>query len=199
MPVEKTVEIDEAELLRLRRTSDTVSRMIKDPSAKRQLLQALKTVNPDDPSVKELDRPDPVEARFEALQTELAAEKKARLEAEATREQNAKLDKIRAEQEAGFGELRKANWTQDGIEKVRAVMQEKGILDVAIAAKWIESQMPPQNPIAPTGSSWNFAEMPPEGSNDDFKRLMDSKGEDDSLLRKMAGEALVEVRGAGRR
>ena len=99
----------------------------------------------------------------------------------------------------GIARLRQDKWTDAGITAVEKLMEEKGILDVAIAAKWIESQMPPQNPLAPAGNSWNFAEMPPEGSNDDFKRLMDSKGEDDSVLRKMSGEALTEVRGGGRR
>lgn len=198
MPDPKMLEIDEAELLRLRRTNETVNAMIKDPSAKRKLLAALKDVRPDDPSVKELERPDPTEARFDALTKELADEKKARIEAEADREKNSKLDKIRAEQDAGFAQLRADNWTQDGIDKVRKVMEEKGILDVPIAAKWMESQMPPQNPVTPSGSNWNFMEAPAQ-DDADFKRLMDSKGEDEGLLRKLAGEAIAEVRGTGRR
>ena len=76
---DKIVEIDEAELLRLRRTGETVSAMIKSPTAKRKLLEALKDVRPDDPSVKELERPDPVEARFDEL-TKANADLKKQIE-----------------------------------------------------------------------------------------------------------------------
>lgn len=193
----KTVEIDEAELLKLQRTNSTLSDMFKAPKAKRKLLEALKEVRPDDPAVKELETPDPNEARFAELEkqnkdlaTQIAADKEQR-------EKNEKLAAIQAEQERGFAVLRAAKWTDDGIAKVKKVMEDKGILDVAIAANWIESQMPKQAPIQQNGSGWNFMEMPTD-QNDDYKQLIESKGENDSLLRKMAGEAINEVRGTAR-
>ena len=193
---EKFVEIDEAELLRLRRTGETVSAMIKSPTAKRKLLEALKDVHPDDPAVKELEKPDPTEDRFTRLEQELAAERKARADAEAERDKNTKLDSIKREQDAGFAELRRGKWTDDGIAKVKAVMEEKGILDVAIAAKWIESQMPPAEPVTPGGyGAWNFSDAMAGESDVDLKKLIESKGENEGLLRKMAGEAIAEVRG----
>lgn len=192
------VEIDESELLRLRRLGDTVGAMTRSPSAKRKLLEALKDVRPDDPSVKELEKPDPTEDRFVRLERELAEERTARATAEAEREKNTKIDAIRREQDAGFADLRRAKWTDDGIAKVRAVMEEKGILDVAIAAKWIESQMPPpSDPIMPGGhGGWNFADALAGETDADLKRLIESKGENEGLLRKMAGEAINEVRGS---
>jgi hypothetical protein len=198
------VEIDEAELLRLRRTGEVISSMYKSPSAKRKLLEALKDVRPDDPAVKELETPDPSEARFIKLEQELAAERKARADSDAEREKNSKLDAISREQNAGFDQLRREKWTDDGIAKVKAVMEEKGILDVAIAAKWVESQMPPPADIAMPGGhggAWNFADALATESDADLKRLIETKGENEGLLRKMAGEAIAEVRGVtgGRR
>lgn len=193
------VEIDEADLLRLRRNSDTVNSMLKSPSAKRKLLQALKEVKPDDPAVKELEQPDPTEVRFDALEKRNAELAKQIEDDKTTRERDGKLSVIKAEQDAGFALLRQDKWTDEGIEKVRKVMEEKGILDVAIAAKWIESQMPPQNPVVPGGgSSWNFMDMPTDGDAD-LKKLVESKGENEQLLRKMAHEAISEVRGSPRR
>jgi len=195
------VEIDEHELLRLRRTGETVSAMIKSPSAKRKLLEALKDVHPEDPAVKELEKPDPTEDRFAKLERELAEERKLRTDSESARERDSKLDAIRREQDAGFDELKRHHWTPDGIAKVKAVMEEKGILDVAIAAKWIESQMPPpSDPVTPSGTgAWGFTDALAAESDGDLKRLIESKGENEGLLRKMAGEAIMEVRGTSAR
>ncbi len=194
MPVErKIVEIDEAELLRLQRTGSTVADMFKSPGAKRKLLEALKEVRPDDPAVKELEKADPTEARFADLEKK-NSDLQARIDADKSeREKQDKLAVIQAEQSRGFAQLRTDKWTDEGIAKVKEVMEQKGILDVAIAAKWIESQMPKQAPIQQSGSGWNFME-PPVDQNDDYKKLIESKGENDSLLRKLAGEAINEVR-----
>ena len=109
-----SVEIDEAELLRLRRIGDTVGAMSRSPSAKRKLLEALKDVNPEDPAVKELDKPDPTEDRFSKLERELADERAARAADKLETEKNSKLDKIRSEQDAGFAALRRDKWTEIG-------------------------------------------------------------------------------------
>lgn len=193
----QVVEVDETELLRLRRLGETVGQMTKSPTAKRKLLEALKDVRPDDPSVKELDRPDPVEQRFDELAKANADLRKQIEDDKAEREKNAKLDTIKRQQDEGFARLRQARWTDDGIAKVKAVMEEQGILNVDIAAKWIESQMPPPaDVVTPGGSgSWNFADSLATETDADLKRLIDSKGENEGLLRKMAGEAIAEVRG----
>ncbi len=190
-------EVDETELLRLRRLGETVGAMTKSPSAKRKLLEALKDVRPDDPSVKELERPDPVEERFDALTKSNAELRKQIEDDKAQREQDAKYGEIKRQQDEGFARLRQARWTDDGIAKVKAVMEEQGILNVEIAAKWIESQMPPPaDPVTPGGyGGWNFADALATETDADLKKLIDSKGENEGLLRKMAGEAINEVRG----
>lgn len=191
------VEVDEQELLRLRRLGETVTSMTKSPSAKRKLLEALKDVHPEDPAVKELERPDPTEDRFTKLEQQLAEERAARAADKLETEKNTRLDAVRREQDAAFALLRRDRWTDDGIAKVKAVMDEKGILDVAIAAKWIESQMPPAEPVTPTGAygGWDFANALANESDADLKKLIETKGENEGLLRKMAGEAIMEVRG----
>lgn len=189
-------EVDETELLRLRRLGETVGAMTKSPSAKRKLLEALKDIRPDDPSVKELERPDPVEQRFDELAKANAELRKQVEDDKSERERSAKLDDIKRQQDDGFAKLRQARWTDDGIAKVKAVMEEQGILNVEIAAKWIESQLPPPSePVMPGGhGAWNFQDSLTDGDVD-LKKLIESKGENEGLLRKMAGEAILEVRG----
>lgn len=191
------VEIDEAELLRLRRTGEVIASMYKSPSAKRKLLEALKDVQPNDPAVKELEQPDPVMDRFAKLEKELADERKARADSDAEREKNSKLDTIRREQDEAFAELRRQKWTDAGIAKVKETMEEKGVLDVMLVARALERDLLPQPEIAMPGGSggWNFADALATESDADLKRLIDTKGENEGLLRKMAGEAIAEVRG----
>lgn len=199
MPEPKIVEVDEAELLSLRRVQKTVGSMLNSPSAKKKLASALKEIAPDDPLSKEADKVDPTEQRFAELEKRNQDLEQKLKDDTDKRERDIKLDGIRREQEAGFDRLRQAKWTQDGIDKVKKLMEEKGILDVEIAAQYIESKMPPQNPITPHGTGgWNFLEQPKD-TDADLKSLIESKGENTSLLMKMAGDAINEVRGTSRR
>jgi len=194
------IEIDEAELLRLKRVETMVGTALKNPVARKQLARAVKEISPDDPLAKEVDKVDPIEQRILDAEKANADLRKELADDKASREHDAKIAGLRADQERGFDELRRQKWTSDGIEKVKKVMEEKGILDVAIAATWVESQMPPQNPLTPGGSgTWGFMDAPPEGGGDDIKKLIESKGEDNAVLHKLAQEALAEVRGTSRR
>lgn len=195
-------EIDEAELLRLRRIEGTVGAIVKNPVAKKALAKALKEVNPDDPLAKEADRVDPMEARFTALEEQNAALKKQVEDGETTRQKDARLAQLKDDQDRGFQSLKISNWTDEGIKKVREVMEEKGILDVAVAAAWVEKQMPPsQNPVMPGSSgSWGFFDAPPGDGADKFvEQLLATKGESVPLVHNRAMEAIAELRGPSRR
>lgn len=194
------VEVDEAELLRLRKNEAALGAILKNPAARKKLAGAVKDVLPEDPLAKEADKLDPVEQRFDELSkqnrelTELIAADKAQ------RERDSKMAALQSEHERGFAELRSQKWTADGIAAVKKVMEEKGILDVAIAAKWVESQMPPQNPVTPGGTgSWGFMDIPSGDGDADIKKLIETKGENAGLLHKMAHDAIAEVRGTPRR
>ncbi len=191
------VEVDEAEWLRARRLTDTVNAMTKSSRARVKLAEALEDVRPEDPSIKELKRPDPADQRMDELAKSNAELRKQIEDDKAQREQDAKYGEIKRQQDEGFARLRQARWTDDGIAKVKAVMEEQGILNVEIAAKWIESQMPPPaDPVTPGGhGGWNFADALATETDADLKKLIESKGDNEGLLRKMAGEAINEVRG----
>lgn len=196
----KIVEVDEAELLRLRRNQETLGAMLKHPTARKRLAAAVKEILPDDTLAKEADAVDPVQARFDELAKQNADLAKQIVDDKAERERDGKLGELRANQDRGFETLRQAKWTQDGIDKVKKVMEEKGILDVEIAAKWVESQMPPQNPVTPGGTGgFGFFDSPAAESDDFVKKLIESKGENEALISRQAHDAIADIRGVSRR
>ena len=78
-------------------------------------------------------------------------------------------------------------------------MEERGILDIEVAAAFYEKQNPPQVPATPRGmGGWNFVEQVND-SEADLKKLLDTRGNNEVLADKMAREALNEFRGATRR
>jgi hypothetical protein len=195
----KTVEVDEVDLQRSVKAREFVETIWNNPKARRKLLEAQKEVKPDDPMVKELDRPDPIEDRFAALTKQNDELRKEIADDKAKREQDDKLSQLKRQRADGIAQLRRDRWTDEGIKGVEAIMEEKGILDPLDAAAIFEKAHPPQDPILPGGSgSWNFLEPAPAES-DDLKKLIETKGENNFLLDKMAREALMEVRGPTQR
>ena len=194
------VEVDEAELLRLRNLQTVFGKALQNPAARKYVAKAVKEVSPNDPIAKEADTLDPIETKFKAIEDDNAALRKEIADGNAKREQDSKLAALTADREKGLQSLRDQKWTEDGIKKVLEVMEQKGILDVAIAAKWVESQMPPPNPINQSVGvgAWGFTETPADGQ-DDIKKLIETRGANEGIVSKMAGEAIAEVRGTSRR
>ena len=191
----RIVEVDEEQLQRSTKAREFVESIWNNPKARRKLLEAQREVKPEDPMVKELDKPDPLDDRFAKLEKDLAEERKLRAEAEAKREQDDKIKSLKRIQDDGIAELKRAGWMPAGIEGVTKIMEEKGILDPLDAAAIWEKYNPPQHPITPSSTgSWNFLE-PTADESADLKKLVETKGENDRLVDKMAFEALKEIRG----
>jgi len=194
------VEIDEAELARLRSVETRVGALLKNPGARKKLAAAVKDVNPKDPLAAEADVVDPIDKKFADLEAQLAAERKAREDAEAERDKKATLAQLHDQRSRGIAALRAEKWTDAGIAAVEKLMEEKGILDPLDAAAIYERNHPPPTPIAPTSGSggWNFM-APPAEEQGDLKSLIETKGESIPLVDKMAWDAIQEVRGASPR
>ena len=194
------VEIDEVELLRLRKQDQTVQHIWGNPKARRKIQEAVKEADPN-MRIPELEIEEAAKAPVLALEKTVADLQKQIADDKAEREKNDKLNALNTSVEGGFGKLRKAGWTDDGLVEVKKLMEERGIIDPEIAAAYYEKQHPPQVPATPSGvGAWNFT-----GAADDTdaysKALMASKNaaENDSLVMREAGKALQEIRGAGRR
>lgn len=195
MPV---TEIDEVELMNLRRLQGTAAKILSNPKAKKLLEQAHKLVDPNaiTPSLdQEREIQEPVSKALE----EVAALKKQLEDEKAERAKTEKLTAIQSKIDQGKMQLRKEGWTDEGIAGVEKLMDEKGLLDPLDAAAIFEKLHPPQQPVNPSGSgAWNFLDGVQDGEAD-LKKLIETKGESSPLLDKMSREALAEVRGQSRR
>ena len=194
----KMVEVDEEQLLRDQQLRETVGRIAKHPKASLMVQEALKLVDPNAATpgldaMREIQAPIvELQKKFDDFVTETKKEKEDRLAAE-------KQARLAADWEAGRKALRADKWTDDGIKKLEEFMEQKGILDHDIARAAFEKMHPPPAPVTPGGSgSWNFMEAPAEGDVD-LKKLIESRGENDTVLNKMVNDALAEVRGTARR
>ena len=195
------VEFDEVELQRLQKQDRTVHALMSNPQAKKKIFEAYKVVEPN-ARIPELEMEEAAKApvmqlekTVKELQDQIAADK-------AEREKQLKLDSLNGSMERGFAKLRRDGWLDDGIENVRKLMDEKGILDPEDAAAIYLAKHPPQAPATPSGTgSWNFMEPPADDGDSYTKALMSSKSaaDNEQLAMNEARKALNEFRGAQRR
>lgn len=190
-------EIDEVELIRLRKQDQTVQTLWGNPKARRKIQEAIKDADPN-ARFPELELEEAARAPVQALETRFSELEKKIGDDAAEREKNAKLTALTNQVEAGKAKLRKDGWTDDGIAAVEKVMEERGIVDVEIAAAYYEKLHPPQAPITPRTGGWDFAQ--PDQSNEYEKALTANKNaaENDHLVMSEAMKVLNDIRGARR-
>jgi hypothetical protein len=194
----KMVEIDEEQLLRDKNLRAQVERIMGNPDARLLVEQAAKIVDPN-AKTPTLDQKKIVEEPVSKLEAKMDAFITAQNKANEEREAQRKRDELQNQVASGLGRLRANGWTDDGVKGVEKLMEEKGILDVDIAAAYFEKQHPPQAPIKSGGTgAWNFLDQAPEGDAD-LKKLVENRGQSEGLIDKMAMDALAEIRGQSRR
>ena len=191
-------ELTEVEIQRLQTQDRTLHSLMGNPKAKKKILEAYKAANPE-ASIPELELEEAAKAPVMALEKDIAELKKQLADEKAENEKNTKLAQLSGSIEAGITKLRQAGWLDENITELRKTMEERGILDVDIAAAYYEKQHPPQEVATPRGSGgWNFIENVQDGEKD-LQKLLETKGSSEVLADKMARDALNEFRGAQRR
>ena len=192
------VEIDEAELRRYHMLGKTVQTILANPKAKRLVQQAHKLVDPN-AVTPELDQEQVIQEPISNVEKKLDAFIEETKKEREEREKNERIAALKNKHTDGIAALRRQGWTDDGIAGVEKLMEEKGLLDPLDAAAIYEKAHPPQMPATPSGSTaWNFA----EGIGDDqadIKKLLETKGQNDLVVEKMANSVLNEVRAQSRR
>lgn len=193
------VEVDEEEFRKSETLRNTVAAWMKNPKSRRKLLEANRAFDPK-ANIPELDEPDPLDSKLEPVLSELAALKKARADEENERKTEKSLRELNTQIERGFDKLRREEGLMaSGETSVRQIMEEKGITDPEIAWAYHQKLHPPQNLVSSSGTgAWNFLE-PPSEDQADLKKLIETRGENSGLLDKMTREALMDIRGQGRR
>lgn len=198
------IEVDEAEYNRMVALQGVASKIVGNPAARKMLEQAHKLVDPNAPTPmidQEAAQLAPIKETETRLSAEIAALKKEREDEK--REQT--LASIGRRQDEGFARLRKQHgFLDEGIEKIKKIMEDKGLLDVDDAHAIFMRDNPPQMPVNPgagiTGERWNFAETNAD-SDKDIAALISGKGDGstaDAAAMRMANQALQELRGSRR-
>lgn len=187
------VEVDETEFVNQQQLAVLYQKMMQNPKARQLLTESAKIVNPN-AVTPELDAKNEVlgalaEERAERikLQEQIAADR-------AARDEEKQLQTFQRSWEDKRGSLRKLGYTDDGIEKIEQLAQERGIVDLEAAAALFDRMNPPQQVTASSGFAPFDTFNPSDRDNENFKALMEAKGDDPMTENKMIREALDDYR-----
>lgn len=181
-------EISDNELTTLRNAMSLLQGMNNDPKSRAHLEKAIKVVKPEvvteEEQAERMAKPfvEKFESATKTLEERIAA-LDARDAAAAERDQERALDD-------SFSRLRKAGYTDDGLEKIKKLMVDRSIPDPEAAAALFDKQNPAPPADAPgfTPDHWNF-------QTDESKR--DIKGlfaDPEKWADKEAANVLNEIR-----
>jgi len=139
--------------------------------------------------------------QIEALQEEIKTLRKEREDDKAEREKNEKLASIQRTIDEGNAQLVREGWQPEGIKLLTEWREKKGIIDPLDAAPAFERQHGPQvTPATPSShiGGWDFT-APATQDEDYTKKLLETRGESESLVMQQATKSLNEFRGNNRR
>lgn len=192
----KMVELDEAEYNNLIALRGVASKIVGNPTARRLLEQAQKTVDPN-AATPMLDQDKLQNEPLNALKVEMQAKIDALEKERADEKRETTLAAIAERQTADFAKLRKQGYTDEGIAALQKLMEEEGITKVNNAVAIFERNNPPAQPTTPsggmTGSAWGFADVNAD-SDKLIQELIGSKGNNESTVDRMAAQALQDFR-----
>jgi len=190
------ITVDETEFLNNKKLSELVGKMLKNPDSRRRVLEAQKIIEPNT-VIPEIDSAKPVYDAVTALGDKFDAVVNELREERTREKEDARLAKLQNQWKAGQEFLRDHGYNDAGIKKVEELMEARGIASHSDAAKIFEFDNPPPPPTTPAGSgSFNLFDVQDKG--DDFKELLATRGNSESVLRKMTDAAIAEVRGQRR-
>jgi len=133
-----------------------------------------------------------VDQRFNEFRSGFDELKGVILEGEKKREAAETQAKLLEDWNKGKAKLRGQGYTEEGLEEVHKLMEERGIADHEAAAALYERMNPPPEPLITGGTRWDWAA--PETKNaPDLKPLFE--GRDDEFLGPAIANALKEARG----
>jgi hypothetical protein len=196
----KVIEVDETEFANGQQTIAAVRKLMAHPEASLLIEKARKLVEPDAPTPR-LDAHKQVNEPIEKLHGEIAELKKSLAEKDAEREKNEKLSALAAKVERGNSKLLSEGWTADGLKALDEFREKEGILDPVHAAAVYEklhgSQVAPATPSSHIGG-WDFT-TPAKEDEDYTKKLLETRGDSESLVMNQAMKSLNDFRGNNRR
>jgi hypothetical protein len=196
----KMIEIEEDDFNRARQTQSVVAKLLAHPKAALLVEEARKLVEPEAPT-PHLDRHKEANAPLAALQKEFDDFRKKVEDDKAEGEKNTKLSALAKRVDDGNARLLSEGWTKDGIKALDEFREKEGIIDPIAAAAYYEklhgAQVAPATPSSSIGS-WDFTQ--PSTQDEDYtKKLLETRGESESLVMNQAMKSLSDFRGTNRR
>lgn len=193
-----TIELTEEQIRADQALRKTLEKIASNPDARKLLQQARKVAEPE-AVIPELEQAAKAEATIGDLGKKIddfiTDQKKQQADRQVAREKAA----IESRTAEGFNRLRQQGVTEEGIAGVQKLMVDEGITNPEIAWSHFEKLHPPAAPILPNGTGgFDFISSGPDTS-EDIKKLIESRGDNNAVLDKMARDALAEVRGVSRR
>lgn len=185
-------EIDDNQLQQFQNVDAFVRRGLANPKTRRKLLEIQKTLNPDTP-IPEIDESDPLRQDLATLRADMAKDREEREKKDQDREEQARLAQIKTHWTAGQTLARKKGYADEGLKKLEAFMEERGIPSHEVAIPYFEQVNPPPVPAANSGSRWDFfGQQAADGP--DLKMLYE--GHDEQWLDQTVRDTLTRVRNA---
>jgi len=188
------VEIDEAQYAAQQRLTALYQGMMANPKAREQLYAAAKLVDPNLPT-PELDAKGEIIGEIQKRDEEIAALKKRMDDDAAAREQEKLTQQFAQTWDAKRARLREQGYTSDGIEKIEKLAEERGIVDLDAAAALFDKQNPPASLSHPGGGIGSLDLFQQSAQDDeDFKKLLESQGDNPAAETAMINKALIDYR-----
>lgn len=194
----KTVEIDESEYNQDRQIRAALGKIVANPKAKLLLQQAHKLADPA-AITPELDREVSDNDRVAAIKKDFDEYKAEQEKRDREREEANKLAVLKEKIDTGLSRVQsREHLTDDGVKKLREIMENEGILDAEAAYAVFEKRNPTPMPATPRslGGAWDFTSVSDQDQGAAYaKALLDTKGSNDLVLAKEVNAALHEIRG----
>ena len=171
-------EIDDGELDTLRKARGLLDGLLRDPKTKRAVEREIKKLHPETVITDDFDAPvlDAIKSIGEKVDGFLKAQTESAVDGKLA----AEFDALR----------RDGGYTDEGIEKIKAIMKERTIPDPMAAAALYEKLNPPPKPQVPSsfnGMGWGIGAPSEEP---DTKLLFD---DEDAFAEQEAGRFFQEL------
>lgn len=165
------VEVEDAELNVLRSAKALIDRFGSNPKTRAQLHALVKEIDPT-VIIPEHDAKNEVLKEIEKRDSQIAELRKLIEDDKTERTKKEHSATVENSIASGRKKLRDDGYTDEGVQGVEKLMEERGIADYDAAAALFERTNPKDEPVSPSdyGRDWNL--MKPEEKDEDHKLLL---------------------------
>src|SRR5271155_4391710 len=187
-------EIDETRLGSLNAVAQIADALLKNPKTRKKYLEAVKEARPDLP-IPEIDAAAPVQNEISEIKKMVSETLEKFAKDRDDEKQDRVLSSVKERYAKGKQGLSDLGYTPEGIADLEKFMESNGLTDFELARKAYEFDNPRPAPARPSrGNFWDAQEAKAAGSDDYFKKLFETGGQDESVLDAQISTVLTEAR-----